>query len=106
MSNSGEEQSSITRKIGFRKVKLVQEPIKGAPGKLTMMNLNLIHSRHNGSKQTKSCHGKINLERVGVRSMIENHQWFGKQVSRETVVIYVMSIEKRQSLISQQESNP
>ena len=30
---------------------------------------------------------KINLERVGV-------------------VIYVMSIEKRQSLISQQESNP
>lgn len=59
-----------------------------------------------GQKRPNPAIEKINLESVGVRSMIENHQWFGKQVSRETVVIYVMSIEKRQSLISQQESNP
>lgn len=59
-----------------------------------------------GQKRPNPAMEKINLERVGVRSMIENHQWFSKQVSRETVVIYVMSIEKRQSLISQQESNP
>ncbi|KAJ7385973.1 hypothetical protein OS493_012305 [Desmophyllum pertusum] len=32
VSPSGQEQSSISRNMGFRKVNLVQEPIKGAPG--------------------------------------------------------------------------
>ena len=32
MDSAGELQSSISRQIGFRKVKLVQEPIQGAPG--------------------------------------------------------------------------
>ena len=32
LSSSGEEQSSITRNIGFRKIKLVQEQIGGARG--------------------------------------------------------------------------
>lgn len=32
LSSSGGEQSSMTRNIGFRKIKLVQEQIEGAPG--------------------------------------------------------------------------
>ena len=32
VDSAGELQSSISRQIGFRKVKLVQEPIQGAPG--------------------------------------------------------------------------
>jgi len=32
VDSTGEVQSSISRQIGFRKVKLVQEPIQGAPG--------------------------------------------------------------------------
>ena len=32
MSSSGGEQSSVSHNMGFRKVKLVQEPIKDAQG--------------------------------------------------------------------------
>ena len=35
VDSTGELQSSISRQIGFRKVKLVQEPIQGAPGEHT-----------------------------------------------------------------------
>ena len=37
MDSTGELQSSLSRQIGFRKVKLVQESIQGAPGEHCVM---------------------------------------------------------------------
>lgn len=48
VSSCGEEQSSISRNMGFRKINLVQEPIKDAPGEWTKKENKQLanHSHH------------------------------------------------------------
>ena len=64
MDSTGELQSSISRQIGFRKVKLVQEPIQGAPGEHCVI-MSILKSHVQTDPTTPNIVGLAMLELLG-----------------------------------------